>query len=153
MNALILKSEISLILSENFTGVKIYKDPVLQNMVKPCFLINLIDASCTAIAPSRFGNINSFNISYITADNQTQLETTLLSIGSALLPLLEKLTIETITTTGETQVKDKIIKSTNMSLNIVDNVLHFIVDYSYQTKYPIFSDIKMNELTQNIGVM
>lgn len=99
---------------ENYT---IYKDNVPQNFKEPCFSITLLRGTTDAKLPNRYFMHNLFDIHYF-PESELNARSEMLSVVNSLFLSLEYI-----------NVLDNLCRGTKMSYEIIDDVLHFFVNY------------------------
>ncbi|HBG7071697.1 phage tail terminator family protein [Clostridioides difficile] len=98
----------------------IYSEDVEQGINEPCFFICPLNPSNTPYPNGRTLKKNSFDVHYFPKSNDKSFEIN--EIAEMLLEELEYIEID-----GD------LVRGTNMNFEIIDNVLHFFVDYNYFT--------------------
>ncbi|MCC0658337.1 hypothetical protein IC175_17415 [Clostridioides sp. ES-S-0123-01] len=98
----------------------IYSEDVEQGINEPCFFIVPINSSKTSYPSGRELKKNSFDVHYFPKSNDKSFEIN--EIAEMLLEELEYI-----------NVNEDLVRGTNMNYEIIDNVLHFFVDYNYFT--------------------
>ncbi|HBF2379010.1 hypothetical protein QQO69_17990 [Clostridioides difficile] len=98
----------------------IYSEDVEQGINEPCFFIVPINSSKVSYPNARELKKNSFDVHYFPKSNDKSFEIN--EVAEMLLEELEYIEID-----GD------LVRGTNMNFEIVDNVLHFFVDYNYFT--------------------
>lgn len=98
----------------------IYSEDVEQGINEPCFFIVPINSSKVLYPNARELKKNSFDVHYFPKSNDKSFEIN--EIAEMLLEELEYIEID-----GD------LVRGTNMNFEIIDNVLHFFVDYNYFT--------------------
>ncbi|WLD27659.1 hypothetical protein CDIFMA2_15410 [Clostridioides difficile] len=98
----------------------IYSEDVEQGINEPCFFIVHINSSKALYPNGRELKKNSFDVHYLPRSKDKNFEIN--EIAEMLLEELEYIEID-----GD------LVRGTNMNFEIIDNVLHFFVDYNYFT--------------------
>ncbi|HGM1082305.1 TPA: DUF6838 family protein [Clostridioides difficile] len=98
----------------------IYSEDVEQGINEPCFFIVPLNPSKTPYPNGRTLKKNSFDVHYFPRSKDKSFEIN--EIAEMLLEELEYIEID-----GD------LVRGTNMNFEIIDNVLHFFVDYNYFT--------------------
>ncbi|HGT0002582.1 TPA: DUF6838 family protein [Clostridioides difficile] len=98
----------------------IYSEDVEQGINEPCFFIVTLNPSKTPYPSGRELKKNSFDVHYFPHSEDKNFEIN--EIAEMLLEELEYIEID-----GD------LVRGTNMNFEIIDNVLHFFVDYNYFT--------------------
>lgn len=101
-------------LSDSF-GFTVYTDKIKQGFTQPCFFIQIIESNSRRIISDRFSVGCVLDIHYFSKSNNIK---DLLAVADKLLEVLDIISLE-----------DTDIRGTQMSHNIVDNILHFMVSY------------------------
>lgn len=114
---------------EKFT---IYSENVEQGINEPCFFICPLNPSKVPYPNGRELKKNSFDVHYFPRSKDKSFEIN--EVAEMLLEELEYIEID-----GD------LVRGTNMNFEIIDNVLHFFVDYNYFT-------IKSNDTEKMNGV-
>ncbi|HCP7239862.1 TPA: hypothetical protein OE977_003834, partial [Clostridioides difficile] len=94
----------------------IYSEDVEQGINEPCFFIVPLNPSKVSYPSGRTLKKNSFDVHYFPKSNDKSFEIN--EIAEMLLEELEYIEID-----GD------LVRGTNMNFEIIDNVLHFFVDY------------------------
>ena len=116
----------------------LYSEKIEQGLQTPCFIISLVDASNMPLLNVRSKRAYSFDIKYI-SENGTNAE--LLSISDKLFYGLKWVTLLN---------GDKLM-GFNMRYEIVDEVLHFFVEYPVTMRETEeFDTMESYELSQNV---
>lgn len=97
-------------------GFTVYTDEIKQGLKKPCFFIQTVENRSTRVTGNRFLISGIFDIHYFSESEKTD---DLLSVADKLLDVLDIISL-----------KDTDIRGTQISHNIADNVLHFMVSYN-----------------------
>lgn len=118
---------------------EIYKESVEQGLKEPCFFIFLLTANQTQVIGKRYFREQPFDIHYFpsTKDRNTEF----LDVVDRLNDALEYITMDT-----------DLIRGTKINYEIVDDVLHFFVNYNFHVyKEPVAVD-PMESLTVGSGL-
>ncbi|WP_102815564.1 phage tail terminator family protein [Clostridioides difficile] len=105
------------VFGESYT---IYSEDVEQGINEPCFFIVPINSSKTSYPNGRELKKNSFDVYYLPRSKDKSFEIN--EIAEILLEELEYI-----------EINGDLVRGTNMNFEVVDNVLHFFVDYNYFT--------------------
>lgn len=100
---------------------EIYGEEIKQGLKEPCFFIKLLKSSQNQVVRNRYFRRQSFDIHYF-PESSIQAEKEMLNIADKLYETLEYIKCE-----------NDIFRGTEMNHEIVDNVLHFFVDYNFYT--------------------
>ncbi|WP_339295920.1 DUF6838 family protein [Paenibacillus sp. FSL W7-1279] len=103
-----------------------------QGLTEPCFIVLLLNADHGRIQGRRYGQNHYFNVHYFSATNED-----FISIASQLLDVLEWIEIDGMKFRG-----------TGMNFEVIDDVLHFFVDYNYHVMRVKEPGIKMKQMEQ-----
>lgn len=96
----------------------IYTENVEQNLQEPCFLIELVNSSRKKLPGSRYISTNQFDICYFS--NASEQKNNLHNIANELFEALEYITLQNL----------DLLHATDMHYEIVDDVLHFLINYN-----------------------
>lgn len=96
---------------------KIYKEDVPQGFTEPCFSIQHIASEVTERVPPHYFTMNKFDIRFFPKDS-LNAKTEMHMTARALFSVLEYI-----------YVLDNLCRGTKMRYEIVDGVLHFILNY------------------------
>lgn len=128
---------ISIKLNEIFGDVEIYSENVKQGLVEPCFFIQHVTTTETPYLGNRKKRVVTFDVHYFGTSKEDML-----SKSDEMMDGLEYITL----------INGDSIRGLNMSSQIVDDVLHFSIDYQMMLK-TIKTLEPMNKLTltQELG--
>ena len=105
-------------LNEKFgSGYEVYAEDIPQGFTEPCFSIVLLLSENAAKLPNRYLRRNRFDVHYF-PKSDLRAKSEMRSVAESLF-----LTLEYI------NVLDNLCRGTKMSYEIIDGVLHFIVNY------------------------
>lgn len=96
----------------------IYTENVEQFLKEPCFYIELVNSNRSQIIGNRYKSENSFDIHFFTAEDE--LKKDFRSVADVLFDALEYIRLG----------NGDLLRGINMHYEIVDDVLHFFVDYN-----------------------
>ena len=116
---------------------KIYKENIPQELSEPCFVIKLVQPMQTAKLPNRYLRQHLFDILYFPKST--------IKSNEEMLEVADKMFIEMEYIT----VLDNSTRGCKMHCEIVDNVLHFFVNYDFFVKKEAVEVESMKELTVN----
>lgn len=125
---------------------KIYKEKVIQDMVKPCFFIWVMDVKAEKRMNYNYDLTFQMNIRYHPADDDESSYETLMGVG---LKLTEVLSAVYMPISINGTAANKKVKGTQTSYNITDNVLQFYTTYSLKAFIPEEEIEKMEQLIIN----
>lgn len=135
-----VKSAVSLAIKEAFTIAgtppiypKIYKEKIIQGMVKPCFFIWLTNVECNKLMLNNYNLVYSVNVRYHPEDNDDLTYEHLVNIGQTLNEVLDRIEIATDVNGSEFKLK---VLGTQASYSIVDGILQYFVTYTLKVKKP-----------------
>lgn len=111
---------------------KIYTESVKQGLVEPAFSIVLLQAEQTPRIPNRYFRTYPFDIHYFP---KTKTKNEMYEVGEKLLIEMEYL--------------DNLCRGTKMRYEVIDDVLHFFVNYDLFVKKQVEEVESMAELTVN----
>jgi hypothetical protein len=117
-------------------GYDIYSEEIKQDFKEPCFFIMSVDFSIDKRLNKHYTLHQSFDIHYFpfeTADKNKEMQ----NVGLKLMEELEYITID-----------GKVVKGTGIRFNIVDDILHFFINYDMDVYIPK-NDVNMQTLVVN----
>lgn len=100
-------------------GYKVYQNDVKQGLKEPCFLVAVLKPELSPLIGRRFLMREPLDIHYFPADPRNHAE--MITVAETLLETLEVINLPN----GEP------IRGTSMNYEIVDDVLHFFVNYNH----------------------
>lgn len=109
-------------LHEAFPNVTIYKESIHQGMKEPCFLIMPLESTQDAKLPNRYWRTYFFDVHYF-PKSELQPKTEMLSVAETLFFELEHIFC-----------LENPLRGVKMRYEIMDNVLHFFVNYNLFVK-------------------
>ena len=116
----IAKKGISMALNTAFgDGYKVYQNDVKQGLEEPCFLVAVLKPELSPLIGRRFLMREPLDIHYFPADPRNHAE--MITVAETMLETLEVINLPN----GEP------IRGTSMNYEIVDDVLHFFVNYNH----------------------
>ena len=127
---------ISLKLTEEFgTEVAVYKEPVEQGESTPCFFVYLQTSNQKKMLGKRYFLEQKFAIHYhpCTTNKNSEIFDTIESLSIA----LEYMTLE-----GD------LIRGTKMNYEVVDNILHFLVNYNFY----VYRELETIDVMESMAV-
>lgn len=124
--------------NQKYDKYAIYGEEIKQGLQEPCFFIKILKSSIKHVLGKRYFLSQSFDIHYF-PENDLNTEKEMLEIADNLYDALEYVDWE-----GD------LVRGTNMNYKIIDDVLHFFVDYNYyilknQTKDACFEDLNYTQ--------
>lgn len=111
----------------------IYTEDVEQGLEEPCFFIFSLKSSSRQLVGNRYERKYPFDIHYFPKSEDSNNEIN--EVTERLFTALEYISIDS-----------GLIRGTNMNAEIVDNVLHFFVDFNMIVRKEIPKDPYMEEL-------
>ena len=116
---------ISIVINQTFNvngaNYLIYANDVEQALNPPAFIIQIIQPSKTPYLKSRYLKVNPFDIIYIPAVVDEGNNLHLHDVAEKLMDCLDFITL----------LDNDVLHGTNMRYEIVDDVLHFFVNYDH----------------------
>lgn len=128
------------------TYPRIYKEKTLQNMTKPCFFIWVMDVLIEKQMRNNYNLGYQMNIRY---HPQEELESSYSECMQVGIQLAEYLSMVYMPITVDGVETNRLVKGTQMSYNITDNVLNFFVTYNIRAYIPQEEIEKMKQLIIN----
>lgn len=112
---------ISIRLYEAFgDGYKIYLNDIKQGLTEPCFLITVVDYSKEPLLQSRSKRLVPFDILFFPNNGKSQCH----EVADQMMNELDTITL----------LNSDMMHGTEMRAEIVDDVLHFFVNYNFIAK-------------------
>ncbi len=96
---------------------EIYQDHVKQGLKEPCFFIAVLKPEIMPLVGQRFIEQNPFDIQYFQKKQGDHVE--LFTVAQKLISAMEFITL----------LNGDLLHGTNISYEIIDDVLHFFVNY------------------------
>lgn len=127
---------VSLKLTEEFgTEVAVYKEPVEQGESTPCFFVYLQTSNQKKMLGKRYFLEQKFAIHYhpCTTNKNSEIFDTIERLSIA----LEYMTLE-----GD------LIRGTKMNYEVVDNILHFLVNYNFY----VYRELETIDVMESMAV-
>ena len=110
---------ISQALDTAFSDVEIHVDQIKQGLTSPCFFIMLLEPTQTHIMGPRYYRENALDIHYFPeTDNTSEINT----VADKLMDVLEYINFD-----------GGLLRGTKMHSEVIEGVLHFLVDYNFHT--------------------
>ncbi|MBG9788571.1 phage tail terminator family protein [Brevibacillus laterosporus] len=103
-----------------YPTARVYGERLPQGFKEPCFFVLMLEGSQDKEVDRRYKRFHPFDIHYFTSSNSERYE------------VAEKLT----DILGLIEMQGKPIRGTKMRHTIVDDVLHFFVDYNFYVVRP-----------------
>lgn len=120
---------------------RIYKENIEQGFEEPCFSIVLLQSDTSAKLPNRYLRQNSFDIHYF-PKSTTDAKNEMYSVAEKLMIELEYITVNH-------NALDNLSRGSRMRYELVDNVLHFFVNYDFFIKKTMDEVDHMESLESN----
>jgi len=121
-------------------GVRIYSEDVKQGLTEPCFFIAVLNPSNDQLIGSRSFRQYPFDIHYFPSVQGSNLE--LQTMASNLYEALETITL----------IDGDMVRGTRMNHEVVDDVLHFFVNFNMFIRKVEVPGDPMETLTVNNNV-
>jgi len=116
----------------------IYKEKVVQGMIKPCFFVWAMDVEQEKLMRNNYERVYQMNVRYHPEDNDLKRYQVLADIGNKLLEYLTQIEVPIFLgrydNEGEPIEDMKPIRGSQMSFKIVDDVLQVFVTYVVKMK-------------------
>ena len=112
---------------------KIYTENVEQFLNPPCFYIELLQSSMQQIVSRRYRLENLFDIHFFTNENEPKND--FRRVADILYDALEYISVD-----------NDLVRGLNMHYEIVDDVLHFLLNYNMNVQKEITPTDKMETL-------
>lgn len=103
-------------------GYKIYDENIEQGLKEPCFLVEIMKPSVEPKLTTRALRNNPFHIVYFPKKGNTEM----IGVAERMIRCLEYIAFD-----------DGLIRGSNISFEIQDDVLHFFIEYNIHTVAPI----------------
>lgn len=104
--------------SEENEEYTIYTEDVEQGLEEPCFFIFSLKPNLKQLVGNRYDRKYPFDIHYFPKDEEN-INNEINEVTERLFTALEYITVD-----------NNLVRGTNMNIEIVDNVLHFFVDFN-----------------------
>lgn len=149
VNGEIIKSAIALKIRQNVTlqdntPYKIYKERVVQGFTKPSFFIWTLDVDQQKQMRNNFERHYQMSVRVHLKDNATKTYEQLSELGNKLLCVLSLIDVPILVDSNTLGTLP--VTGTQMSFNIVDDVLQFFVTYKIRIKQKLAEHSKMQVL-------
>lgn len=119
-------------LKKRFPGIKVYGEEIKQGLTAPCFFVKLFPVAQDREVGRRYKRMHAFDIHYFGNSNDDMHDT-----AESLYDCMEYIEINRSTFRG-----------VKMRHEIVDDVLHFFVDYDFHVMRQKPKAVKMQTLKQ-----
>ncbi|WP_125153101.1 phage tail terminator family protein [Clostridium rectalis] len=128
-----LKIGINQALDEEFPNITIYNEKIEQDFEEPCFFIKVLSSAQDKELDIRYKKNILFDIHYFS--DKEDINSDCLDMADRLYDVLEYV-----------QVNDNLYRSTDMTHEVIDGVLHFMLRFNYYVLKQIEEAPKMNKL-------
>lgn len=125
-------------LKQTYPNVTIYTESVHQDMKEPCFFILPLEPTQSAKLPNRYWRTYQFDVHYF-PKSELQPKKEMYSVAESLFFNLEYIFCF-----------EKLVRGAKMRFEIVDNVLHFFVNYDMFVKQRVEPTELMRTLDHNL---
>lgn len=136
----VIKS-ISKVLNTQYPDIVIYREDMPQGFIEPCFYIALLNTSKKPLLNNRFILNIPVDVHYFPSISKNKKEE-MYNKSIELYSVLKRITL----------IDDGLLNGFNFNTEIIDNVLHFFVEYRPVLNSFITDDNKMNKIIENLGV-
>lgn len=121
---------------------EIYGEEIKQGLIEPCFFIGLLQASQKQEVGKRYFLSQSFDVHYF-PKSELNSKQEMLQMAESLFEALEYIDCD-----------ETLVRGTNMKYEIIEDVLHFFVDYNFyvvreQKKEDCFENFNYNGEVKN----
>lgn len=127
------------------TTYTIYTENIEQGFDTPCFSISFLNGSNTQIVGNRYNSNKTFTIEYHPknepVDGIIRNRKECYDVAATLEVMLKSIIVDS-----------KNVRGTNITYEVVEDILHFFVDYNLITKENITHEDSMASLKANVGV-
>lgn len=130
-----IRSGVILALSNLFPNMDVYGEEIKQGFEAPCFFVKLLTMGQDQELNRRYRRSHAFDIHFFPGGSDYNREAH--EMAEKLYDKLRQVNID-----------DALYRGTGMSHEIVDNVLHFFVDYNFLVYVEKQPEIKMQTLEQ-----
>ncbi len=132
---------IAIKLHETFgEGYTLYKEDVPQHLCEPAFIITHLITLSSAKLPNRYLRKQTFNIQYFPEDKNNS-KNEMYDVAEKMLIALEYINL------SHNENFDNLCRGTKMRYEIVNDVLHFFVNYDLFVKKEVVKQENMEDLT------
>lgn len=140
LSATEIVSQVSLKLVNGFRDeiTTVYKDTPISGMVKPCFFIQQLNTVHRSELRNRGDRRYFLDVRAHPKDDEDNKQTWCNTVGDKLFSVLDSI-----------EVSEQRVKSSTMRFEIIDNVLHFFVEYSFKVAQTEEPNVKMRTLDTN----
>ncbi|RXM70857.1 phage tail terminator family protein [Clostridium tetani] len=132
-----LRIGINNVLDKEFPNTTIYNEEIRQGFEEPCFFIKVLNSAQDKELNIRYKKNVYFDIHYFS--DKEDINSDCLDMADRLYDVLEYI-----------QVGNSLYRSTNMTHEVIDGVLHFFLQFNYHVIKEIEKAPKMNKLKQEV---
>ncbi|WP_374048187.1 DUF6838 family protein [Clostridium sp. MB40-C1] len=132
-----LKIGINQTLDEEFPNITIYNEKIEQDFEEPCFFIKILSSAQDKEFNERYKKNVFFDIHYFS--DKEDINSDCNDMADSLYELLEYV-----------KVGNSLYRSTDMTHEVIDGVLHFFLQFNYKVIKEIEKAPKMNKLKQEV---
>lgn len=126
-------------LDKEFFTITIYGEEIKQGFEEPCFFVKVLNSAQNKELNIRYKRNISFDIHYFS--DKADVNSDCLSMADKLYEVLEYV-----------KVGNSSYRANDMTHEIIDGVLHFMLQFNYHVLKEIEAVEKINKLTQKVGV-
>nr|WP_243447974.1 hypothetical protein [Clostridium tetani] len=124
-------------MDKEFPNTTIYNEEIRQGFEEPCFFIKVLNSAQDKELNIRYKKNVYFDIHYFS--DKEDINSDCLDMADRLYDVLEYI-----------QVGNSLYRSTNMTHEVIDGVLHFFLQFNYHVIKEIEKAPKMNKLKQEV---
>ncbi|BDR73630.1 phage protein [Clostridium tetani] len=132
-----LRIGINNVLDKEFPNTTIYNEEIKQGFEEPCFFIKVLNSAQDKEFNIRYKKNVYFDIHYFS--DKEDINSDCLDMADKLYEVLEYI-----------QVGNSLYRSTNMTHEVIDGVLHFFLQFNYHVIKEIEKAPKMEKLKQEV---
>ena len=121
-------------------GYEIYQNDVEQGLKEPCFLIAVLQPEITPMLGRRFIKRNPFDIQYFPTNPRNNAE--MFTVAEKLMECLTQISLP----------NGDLLHGTGMNYEVVDDVLHFMVNFNLTLIRP-YEEPYMETLDTDVGTV
>ncbi len=133
-----LKIGINEVLDTHFSEINIYGEEIKQGFEEPCFFIKVLDSDMNKELGRRYKKSVSFNIHYFS--DKEDVNTDCFNMADKLYEVLEDIKVNNLG-----------FRASNMKHEVIDGVLHFMLQFNHFVVKDKDPEIKMNDLEVNVN--
>ncbi|APC85584.1 phage tail terminator family protein [Clostridium botulinum] len=132
-----LRIGINQTLDKEFPNINIYGEEIEQGFEEPCFFVKVLSSGQDKEINVRYKKNISFNIHYFS--DKEDINSDCNDIADKLYEVLEYI-----------KVNNSLYRSNEMTHEVIDGVLHFMLQFNYHVLKEIEEAPKMNKLKQEV---